>query len=173
MDAQCSTGIVVNDLGSHFAAALLTIDTRVATIIFTQSEVAISTGEDKDFQRLGIPTIVNVLIQLLEGDDPTCWGKNRKKFQWPPHIQAQPTIHFGVVAASGKEIEPLAAREPHARARLTRVRIARGHHGSNHQLRAEHELFMHVVGDPFIWVSPVHGSHQRRTLGSGTPIHCV
>ena len=173
MDAQCSTGIVVNDLGSHFAAALLTIDTRVATIIFTQSEVAISTGEDKDFQRLGIPTIVNVLIQLLEGDDPTCWGKNRKKFQWPPHIQAQPTIHFGIVAASGKEIEPLTAREPHAHARLARVRIARGHHGSNHQLRAEHELFMHVVGDPFIWVRPVHGSYQRRTLRGSAPVHRV
>ena len=109
----------------------------------------------------------------MEGDNPACGGKNRKKFQWPPHIQAQPTVHFGVVAASGKEIEPLAAREPHTRARLTRVRIARGHHGSNHQLRAEHELFMHVVGDPFIWVSPVHGSYKWRSLGGSAPVHRV
>ena len=173
MNSERSEGVIVSDLGSHFAAALLAIDTGVATIVFTQSEMAISTGEDKDFQCLRIRAIINAAIQLLQGDNPACGSKNRNKFQWSPHIHAQPTIHFGVVAASGKEVEPLAAREPHARARLARVRVARGHHRSNHQLRAKHELFMHVVGDTCIWMSPIHGSHQWRSFCCSTPIHCV
>ena len=145
------------------------------SVILTQRESSVRTGENQHVQDRGIAKVVDIVTgcKFLQRNDATRFSEHRYAVKRAPHFKSPPGRVIGDIAPSIEEVVPFALRQPcFSPATLCR-RIVIGHDGCHQQFGTESEFVWHFVGLRIVRFAPIHRFDQRPSVKRRTIVHRV